>query len=316
MNISVKIRSVLLFVLCVLLTAGYPFLANGETTSVKPSWMLDAHLHYNGPEESTREASPAYFGYRRFIKENHFQKAFLISPSYHVSRKLTMTGSFYQNESEIESLDRATSIIAQQYPDRFVGLCGLNLDWSESEMIQRVTTCLTLPGMKGVKVHSLASRNEQTVKDHRVHKNLKQLLSVLAEQQVFVLWHLRVDIPVSLSCVAPELTEAFSFAHEFPSITFIFAHSFLCENVLTEFLILEKGKGSRLENVFAETSNTYFNSANAWKEFGWDRVIFGSDNRPSGELKNLSQRLKLTPEQIHQITNITPKKLFDQIGIK
>ncbi|MGE0526395.1 MAG: hypothetical protein AB7P49_04970 [Bdellovibrionales bacterium] len=92
----------------------------------KPLYSLDAHVHFN-------ERNAAKPGREEFLKSGMFRQALLISPTYAywAGRDEEEGFEYLRNEGLILSIDRQVSEFISKHPDRFIGLCGLNLHWDQ-----------------------------------------------------------------------------------------------------------------------------------------------------------------------------------------
>lgn len=297
--------SLYMFLTVVSFVGAYPALAETETYS------LDAHVHFEFRPGISKVA-----GHDAFLRSGMFKHALLISPSYGVSKRKLIKEPEHEwlmNEENIGEADRATSKFIEHHPDRFLGLCGLNLNWQNS--LQHLLACLRMVGMKGIKIHS--DDSEALVRDDQSFKKLSDIFEVIQSYKPMILWHIS----------KPELRNTYLLARSYPNITFIFAHSLYSAEDIRDFHRWEIQDGRVLDNVFIEISTYYGNVAktisdklvSAWREFGTNRILFGSDMGYMGDnehrlfvsviLKSVSLG-QLTQDEAQMILNDNGESLW------
>lgn len=258
------------------------FLALSHSEAIEaPMYSLDAHVHFN---EFQHSKNP---GQLQFLKSNMFQHAILISPTYGYwnGRKTDKGYEFLSSERSLRSIELDVSRFIQKYPNRFVGACGLNLRWSDP--IKNLKTCLNLPGMKGIKIHSEDSGI--LVNTPSRFRKISDIFDKVHSQKPFVIWHLHTDddeLETSELIKKSELAAVYQLAKKHSDITFILAHSLYSAKAVELWHSWEMNDTNKpLPNVFIEISTYYANIAlfledeavSAWRNFGMSRVLFGSD---------------------------------------
>lgn len=235
----------------------------GTLAQAQEPLPLDAHVHYS------REAGQGFkskrMGQRDFLDSNLFQRAFLISPTYQYAEAAESSG-----KRLVPAVHREVSDFIQSQPDRFIGLCGFSFEWDQAK--EEIEACLRLPGMKGIKVHCKDSR--ASVSQAVFYEKLSGTLAAARELRPFVLWHFNSAL---------ETEAVFRMAKENPETEFILAHSMNGAETFAQWNRLEAGK--KLPNVWVEVSTVYAGKESdifaglvpAWRAFGIDRVLFGSD---------------------------------------
>ena len=235
--------------------------------------FLDTHVHV---EFSPSGESGKYL--EAYHELGFAKKAILISPSYNVKSE-----NKFMNDLETALLaDRKTSELTQQSPDRLVGLCGLRWKFNGADSVAK--KCLELPGMKGVKLRYFPTES--------MVPSIQMITKVLTDTAhvKIVLMHFPLSIesvegrPLNTNDLQ-NIEELTKLAKKFPSTNWIMAHSFYSPELVSA--IAKKGLG----NIWLEPStlvsflprenaarilrlNQY---AEAWRKFGIERILFGSD---------------------------------------
>lgn len=256
---------------------------------------LDSHVHV--PFEDY-ELSRLTGKLERFLAVSRAPKILLLSPAYIVGRGYAdgrfdkMTLRYRYNE--------LTAQLVQKSAGRALGLCGMGLTWTDADRV--LLECLNHEGMVGIKI-----RDESLVTKANF-KNLHRALMRNKAAVRLVLHHFYGDYPWayghpqasgydSPKLYAESLAEVKAFvglAKEFPGIQFIAAHSLNAPNLTQELTTLIKAQN--LTNVWLELSTAVTLSSfqpdletpaesrgtlrlfsEAWRHFGLDHVLFGSD---------------------------------------
>jgi predicted TIM-barrel fold metal-dependent hydrolase len=232
-------------------------------------YSLDAHVHFDAYQTNTT-------GQMQFLTSNKFKRAFLISRSYTISKLNQNSGedAWKSDESQVFRADKDVSDFISKYPDRFVGVCGVNLKWTNA--YSYVDKCLSLPNMRGLKLRTDTDRTDAVqISNSEYFTRIGSLLTKIKNRNTFVLWHFDAE--------GSEIDLAFELTKKYRNITFIFAHSMYSTEAIEHWRRLEGAE--KLQNVYLEISTFYANvaktlntgSAKAWKNFGIERILFGSD---------------------------------------
>lgn len=138
--------------------------------------------------------------YQNFLESEQVATAFLISPSYKIKYNRSSEAYHEQepgrehdhsvsnslwskNEKFIPVMDKRVSAIAQNHPGKFIGLCGFNYSWSKEKAAKRVSDCLKLPGMKGVKIHFHANKDKELLKTGRAQAAVEETLKAISKSK-------------------------------------------------------------------------------------------------------------------------------------
>lgn len=324
--------------------------ASFSTFSGEKQLPLDAHLHYfpehdgflGMKEEScvetyqmiervkflesgctdSQDETQAQITYKDFVNSNKIKTAFLVSPSFHIEKKSEAFSTalvWAADEKYISLMDAKTSEITQQYPGRFIGLCGLNYTWDTEDGVSRVNKCLSMPGMKGIKMHSFTTNEDSPLGSEKSQVLVDKTLESVSNKKPIVLWHIKpCGNDNSKPCNTNEIEFLFQMARKYPGISFVVAHSMYDSKDVEILMSLEQQSGSRLENLFLETSEADPTMMKVvWKKFGLDRVLFGSDNYSLNDhsLNNLEKNSGLSDEELAVLEYVSTNNLFKQAGI-
>lgn len=281
---------------------------------------LDAHVHIPlRPRADTELRHDAQTLLRTA------QHALLISPTYLIGSPGLL--EFADLSARVRGYEQTARLIAQ-FPGRFLGLCGLNLEWRD--LVDSAGQCLALPGMVGLKL-----RDDSLVKPAHAER-LRALLT--SDRRVrAVLIHLRGDYPwalgqpsfydaVKLGKEARAEVAAFvRFAREFPTVQFIAAHSFNAPDLSDELarvrppnVWIEISTALELESfqpdhTSAPESRAFWRLfAQSWRHFGTEHVLFGSDAFLGDELPTSLLRANphLSPGEIRDIEDESGQTLW------
>ena len=307
------------------------------------SALLDVHLHYwpehDGFMEIEKEkCTPTVYDvidgvefftscsdgtdekydqttYKEFLNSKNVKFAFLISPSFHISKSDTPTipeRMWSQDETNIPKMDARISELVQSHPDRLIGFCGMNYSWQTEESIARVNSCLQLPGMKGIKMHSYTADDKHQLKDSQ--ESVDKVLASVENKKPFILWHIKPCGEDYKNCDLNEVNFVYEMAKRYPHILFIIAHSMYEPEAVQLLIDREKQDGVRLSNLFLETSEgDPKKMKQAWDDFGLDRLLFGSDNFNVNDhaFNKLNKESNFSEEELELIKNLNPKKLLE-----
>lgn len=241
--------------------------AGAIIVAAKPTFArtlpLDVHVHFEYQSEDRS-------GIDIFLEQKEIQRAFVISPSYAIYKGRSADAPEWMHDLTLRrKLDAKTQQLVTKHKDRLRGLCGFSPLWKDGASV--VNECLSKPLMVGIKIHSEDSNYALLKSDNLI----RPLLRGLKKKNAILLWHLGL---------ADQIDELFRMTQEFPAMTFIFAHSMYSPDAIHEWVQLEK-KAGRRPNVYLETSTNWNNVpetlnedyVTAWRAFGFDRVLFGSD---------------------------------------
>lgn len=278
--------------------------------TVPARYILDAHVHYSTQSE------PGRSGQEIFLKQNRFDQAFLISPSYLIADipKDSHSTEDDRNESLIPKINQEVSDYIIRHPGRFIGLCGLHMAWKNPA--QKIVECLRLPGMRGIKLHSNNSGIYAHIPENR--EKLETTLRAATQFRPFVLWHLGVN---------EELRVVYELAREFPEIIFIIAHVGSGVYHFEDLSARIRNEG-RPQNLWSEVSlswdTQYGQDMAEWgfrrlRTLGFDQMVFGSDisddpsERGLGWLDVFETSTLLSDSEKKTILVDNPKRLLQLI---
>lgn len=221
----------------------------------------------------------------------------------------------FQNDLDLRAkMDEAVSRLASSNPDHFSGLCGTLVSWSD--LSQQIRSCLERNGMYGIKLRfesgflgGQVRSNEDEYPDNNNLLSelslvrLKSALEPFRERSLIVLIHLNaIDADYSpryaREDIEAEVDRIFDLAISFPRFGFIIAHAGNSLDTLN-YVVSQDRANANPSNLFIEFSShgarwwprrvwpeeppDYSTldrmkiEIDAWKQFGIDRILFGSD---------------------------------------
>ncbi len=291
------------------------------------AYPLDTHVHYK-PYDYYHE----HDGAQLFLSQNKFKTALLISPSFHINpliEKIDPQYFWMKDLTQREILDKQTIQIVQKNPDRFLGLCGYNINWPDAEIYLK--RCLSQQGMVGIKIHT--ENTQSRLQDPAVLSKFQNLFASIENSHPVVLWHIasglnfsrtnRLDFASEFKKEAAVLTQLI---RRFQKITFVMAHALYINEGLQAIKDIEQQDG-RLNNLYLEISTRWQNIAldfddltvTDWRKFGFERIIFGSDlgfisiQEFNSFTETLEKSEKFTAIEKYQILEQGPENLLKHI---
>jgi|GEM_PF-6540913 len=313
---------------------------------------LESHLHIFFPN---RDTGGSYQKVKDqvvdFLESGRVGQALAISSSYLVGG--SDVEEFAQTPQLREIFDSQVASLVEAHPMRLIGVCGFNQLWEDGKEV--LGKCLAQPGMLGMK---LRFSNEK-LSDPKILENIRSAIASHEKKMKFVLIHMPAEYPFVLSSPKSynekqrkeilkkdtiEIAALVELARKFPAIRFVVAHSMNSSELINELIRLVKK--DKLRNLWIETSfalNQFIPDENmppgkreswkayakAWREFGIDQVIFGSDqvigqneNIKSGydkgwrfddQLKQLLANTFLTEEEKEKILKTNGAKFIEWV---
>lgn len=285
---------------------GISFLGIAFSQVLNLNVSLDSHVHVYFDDDS--KLLKDLEEYNKLIT----YKAFLISPSY------TVTASDYdewdlngelKNPATRKIWNDRTANIVKKYPQRFHGLCGIGWEWDDLSDV--LTDCLKNPEMVGFKLR-FWEPNRKGLEGFSNTKNFEKINQALLKnaRTKILLIHTSVNDISTIGGYAPqgwttqiiyqlylkEIEAIVSLAELHPGIKVIIAHSLGTGRMVQYLQTVLKSK-PHVQNIVLDASGTmqddmldYHESLlEAWKEFGFDKIVFGSDlslGEPNTDWKN------------------------------
>jgi predicted TIM-barrel fold metal-dependent hydrolase len=264
------------------------------TSYANTNVSLDSHIHFNLAPIGSELHSNTILRLDNMMKESWFEKAFILSGAYQMPLEVS---------ERIDELNKRTSEVISHYPNKLLGLCGIGFPETWSHAIQNLNKCLDYKQMIGIKIRSVD-----------LDKNKNKLMGILksTNKVKVVLIHfknsnsLQLDLPATdedaenvneiiskervLESDLLQFKAFVDIVKLFPTIQFIVAHSLYSPNQI--MALANEIKNKKLNNVWMETSTAlslYENGitqmrlalqeqyVNAWKVFGIEKILFGSD---------------------------------------
>lgn len=288
------LKIVLILVSC--LTIPVPLSAYGYNLETV---YLDSHVHIDLDLEGNID--DAQRSIEEFFNKGIAKKAILVSPAYIVDPYVDF---FNGNLSLRQAYNKKTSEIVSSLPSRLIGLCGLGYQWEDG--MEVVKECLNLPGMAGVKIRIVDDYNLDRLSTPFILDNITRTLHKNKETIRLVLIHMpgifaenavrqsypKEQLDKELKADSDDIKKLVELARQFPKIQFVVAHSFYSYQ-LVNILADQKNK-YQLDNVWLDVSQSlthgdpehsvpgyqktsWLRFANSWRNFGIDKVLFGSD---------------------------------------
>lgn len=232
----------------------------------------DFHYHYTNSSFLFSEPTAKTRNFiLSFQDKAMVDKTMLISDSYRYPY-LSIGDERYRLQNELESF-------LQLNHDRMLGICSLNLSWPDA--LEFAKTCTQSEFIKGVKLHF--DHEKQSLQNPQFKKQFINLLTVLKDQPLFYLIHFDFHHEPNL-----EARALFEIASQFQKQNFIIAHG-AEENfsVLAKIGESFKKNPNLRQNIYTELSTVFTIDAffakypslviKAWREFGINNILFGSD---------------------------------------
>lgn len=333
-------KNISLSLVGLLILSHFNLALSSQDFSLKP--FLDSHMHvFFNDGKSTLNSK--VLSIKKAFHKKRFERGFIISPSYSISGPL----------KEIKKLDLLTSqFIQNSFPQKTLGLCAWHFSWSLQQSKKALAHCLSLPHMKGLKIHmainNLNERKLRHLHDKEIREKFRFLINKYSSKIKFVLIHNTMSIEYLMdfhnSHYAHKNKEKFiqrdfldlevitHLATQLKNTQFIMAHSLYHPRLIKQLAQLKNKKN--LNNLWLESSAIFkqFHGAsakwiiNSWKKFGLDRILFGSDafiskspkfesvyNREVDFFRNLKNNQFLTEKEIQRIFNFNGKSFWEKV---
>ena len=239
---------------------------------------------------------------------NNVEKVNIISNSCMISH--SREANEWENlKKNIEGIHDHVSGIHQKHPNRVIGSCGVELTWPLDYLDKELSRCLSLPGMKGIKIHVPHDNHKFHILNINVLKKIHRIFSIADKKRGFILWHLDIHKGESTQ------NEAFNFSSlnlvmktldTYPNVKLIIPHALHSMDGFKIINDIEEKSGKRknlfidltdVERNFYETEFTiinndgveevvtkdvpkkyYYNFQRELQRFGTDRILFATDN--------------------------------------
>lgn len=220
----------------------------------------------------------------------------MLSPSYSVSHE-----AFEKSDELIERLDNETASLVQKYPDKLIGLCGVSIYHSDLDKV--VANCLQHKGMRGLKIR-LGEVDD--TKEIEVFFNKVSLLADKYRVQIVLIHmphecgyirqfqsvHSKGEIAEIHKRDLINFNNFLKLVNQRKNTQFVIAHSAYSPQIIS--VLAGKIRRQSINNLWIETStafssmvpydakepngmSTFEAYVNSWREFGVERIIFGSD---------------------------------------
>ena len=270
--------------------------------------IVDFHLHLFS--EIQLDLDSYRVEIERILKIQNLKKAVLITPTYLQSRhELSLVGNNVLNTpSHIRNSNLRISELISSHAGRVYGLCGESIH--RDDAIQVASDCLKLPGMIGIKIRNFAL-DPHLNGDHfgapdTIERRFESLLRLANEKGAIILSHFSGGEGLFGNVVESE--RLFNIVKKYPYAKLVIAHSGIQSFVGLNGLAYFGDQYARHSikevprNVYIEISKTfsmagvgvkwdpvqkkYIHTANwnealdfihAWRKFGIDHVLYGSD---------------------------------------
>ncbi|MFH1730006.1 MAG: hypothetical protein ABIA04_16460 [Pseudomonadota bacterium] len=285
--------------------------------------LIDFHVH------QIDERAQSKWGYGTIIQtidqsgnsfEEKADKHLLISDSYRI--KPFNKDSRY-NEDIRDHLNEILEEKHLENPDNVLGICGINIEWKD--YLQKVHDCFMLSGMVGIKLH-LESDGGYLYTNSKRKKRFRKLSSMVNKKAGILLIHFETtyhfhEQNYNLNQgIKEEIEFLIDTAVINPDAKFIIAHSGEKSSIGFDGLrIIGKyfNDNPGIEkNIYLDTSGDFpvnQDVIESWEEFGFDRVLFGSDYPAyiyNDQVVRISESNLLNDNQKRKILRNNGLKLF------
>lgn len=285
--------------------------------------QLDAHNHIASPEliELTTSSISQEELQKKFPNGIQTNAAGVVRQMDDANiRKAVVTSLAHFSLLDDEGMKRENDWAAAQFakfPDRIIGFCGINP--LRKTAVAEIDRCIDELGMKGVKLHVIASNLDLSNK--KVLFRIRKVFHKLNKRAVPVLFHVTEVTDCGLrEHLLMNIGEIFA---RFPDVKLMLAHGFGNCNLdpLVNLVYALPFFFPKPENIFTETSSMFNFYKDApiekkreivWllRKFGINRVFYGSDYialqpenpRPVETLQNLAA-YPFTQDEIDTILN-------------
>lgn len=259
---------------------------------------LDAHVHLVGPENPG-----AMQNLRRALDDGLFRRAFLLSPAYLVAADQPPAAPFTSHLEQKRAYDLATASAVADSGGRLLGFCGLDTRFAGEDSLRATADCFRLPGMRGLKFRMASGI---LLAEAGNYGAARSAIAAGGSSVKMVLMHLDTyehsrrdtaaqDYELFVAQDRAELDAAVRLMKEFPAVQFIIAHSAFGAPMVR--YLAGRARAEGVSNHWIDTSHIIpamrehpptvgqpadpdaFDRAyaQAWRELGLGRVLFGSD---------------------------------------
>ncbi len=192
-----------------------------------------------------------------------------------------------------------TAAIVRKYPDRFIGLCGV--DPRLPGLSENLADCLRNLEMKGMKIRINDSglMNDLRFSNKEIFDTVSSAISQNPAAKVALIhvanhdhytlrneknsWHDDFTLDEIFKADERELDFLIELAQKHPEVKFILAHS-LASHRMTNILA-DKLSGKDVPNLFLEISKAFLGPLEGqedayllgWKKIGMEKIFYGSD---------------------------------------
>lgn len=333
-----------------------------QSSAPMPSFDAHMHLRYGG----TVEENAAQLN--RYLDETGLEGMFVLSESYHGEAPTHDPAGYIGSHSPTtrQPKNAFTGQVLNLVRGQSVGLCGYSPIWPDG--VEIIADCLRYEKMQGLKLRS--SRGNFSLQDPIIKERFRQVLQAHSTKIRYVLAHMADGYSLlPIGSTQAEVESAFvndqlevetviQLAAEFPQVQFIFGHSLYSDELVQHAARYRnelRSEQTPLNNLWIETSTALSSSlalnsdwrsnlttettydadfqrrlVSSWREFGIERVLFGSDILLGGdsgkiELQTFDEIIRerdmlhgligpapnLSEQEFEQITRANWRALFD-----
>ena len=308
----------------------------------KTIMTIDFHVHFGMQiHENLDEYESELQRILNYCTTLKIQRAIIITPTYQQSR-------YDNNKSHIKATNAKISQLISAHPDRLLGLAGVSIH--RDDAVEVAKECLELPGIIGIKLRNFTLDPETNGNyfgpPMTMFERFEKLIKLAHRKKTIVLAHFSDDVKLETTMSLLQLM------NKYPDAKLIIAHSGVSSFIGLEglnYIGQEYEKFPQMpRNIYIDIAKSfgmgslgihwdpkqekYIHTAKwsdakdyiqAWKTFGIDRVLYGSDygccdgdhdhkcNHKFDELE-ISDCPDLTPEEKQGIYQLNATKLFSR----
>lgn len=300
----------ILFLGCVTLNHSELSKSKRSPSSIQP--VFDAHLHTIGMSLEAKmplllEDIRKTFDF--YENKQDLQGGIVLSPTFNLNLELPFSDLMLLNEEMSKQLKKSQKLI---------GLCGVDIHREQAVALAKA--CLELEGFSGIKLRNFSLDPEDYGGDRSRLDRFIEILKLVEARHGIVLAHFsgpvgESEIDRGRNGSAEKAKYFYEILSKFKNVKFIVAHSgmysFIGLNGIRE---LARLNNKRHAQIYLEISSSFdmaearndqgFQNKliSAWKDYGVDRILYGSDYPyPGNELEVILQTPMLSENDKQKI---------------
>lgn len=299
---------------------------------------------YSENQSKYCEPEFSYIDLLESAQYKNVEKVNLISNSCMIPHS-TEINEWEKLQKNIEGIHDHVSSIHQEYPSRVIGSCGVELTWPLGYIEKELRRCLSLPGMKGIKVHVPHDNHKFHVLNINVLHKMRRVFDLANENKGFILWHLDIhksESPQSEAFNLSSLNLVMKTLKAYPNVKLIIPHALHSMDGFKIINDIEEKDGKR-ENLFIDLTDVergfyetefrvvnvdgneqvitrkipkkyFYDFKRELRRFGTDRILFATDNFYYRQgINQLEEFISLSQEEQRKIRVENGLKFLEEI---